>query len=89
MFEVAREVAGDDQHGVDPDDVAARTEARGKQAGSDRDPGQALPIERPIGGMDGCALLDLDEGKRLSAAHDEVDFAPVDPDPLGEKSPAL
>ena len=87
--QVTGPAARDEVNGVDADHVAETGVARREAFGGDRDPAQAVGVERPCGGILGLALLDLDEGEGAAAARDEVDFAAGNARSLGEDRPAV
>lgn len=87
--EVARQLAGQEEDGVDANVVAGAHEARGEPLGGGDDPAQAIVVEGHGGAFLGGARLDLDEGDDVPAAGDQVDFAAGDAGPLGEDPPAM
>jgi len=86
---VPGKAAGDDEQSVDPDIVAVAGEAFGKPLGGDRDPAEAVSVEREFGGFARIARLHLDEGNCPATAGDDVDFAAGNASSAGEDSPAL
>ena len=87
--EMLRQSAGDDEDRIDADVVAGAGVARLELAGGDRDPAQAMFVERVGCGVGGGALLDLDERQHLAAPRNQVDFAAAHFHPLGEDPPAV
>jgi len=87
--EVARQPAGNEENGVDADVVAGPGVARRQPLGGDRDPSQAVRIERQRRLLLAGARLDLDEGEDAPAPGDQVNFAAGDPGAFGEDSPAV
>ena len=86
--EMARQLAGQQEDGVDADVVAGAHEARRQPLGGDDDPAQPIVVEGDGGAFLGGARLDLDEGDDFAAAGNQVDFAARDARPLGEDPPA-
>ena len=86
---MARQAARDEEDGVDPDDVAGACEPRGQALGGDRDPAQAMVIERPGGGFLAVALLHLDECNGRITPRDEVDLSTGDPRADRKDPPAV
>ena|GEM_PF-6148481 len=84
-----RQAARYEEDRVDPDHVAGAGETRGQPLGGDRDPAQAILVERPGGGFGAAPLLDLDECDGRAAPSDEVDFATRDPSANRENPPAV
>jgi len=74
---------------VDPGNVPRAGIARRQALGGDRDPAEAVMVERPCGGIEGLALFDLDERDGRAAPRDEVDFAAGDPRADREDSPGV
>jgi len=86
---MTRQVARDEEDGVDADDVAGASIAHSQALGGDRDPAQAKSIERPCGGFDAAPLLDLDERDGPAAPRNQIDFSAGDPRADREDPPAM
>jgi hypothetical protein len=75
---MAGQAAGNEEQGIDADVVAIAGIARREPLGSDRDPAQAIFVERPRCRFLAAALLDLDEGQNAPAPGDQIDLATRD-----------
>ncbi len=84
-----RQAARDDEDRVDADVVAGAGIARFELAGGNRDPAQAMLVERLGGGVSGGALLNLDEGQYLAAPRHKIDFTAAHFYAGGEDPPAV
>jgi hypothetical protein len=73
--EVPGQAARDEEKGVDTDVIAFASVAGRQPFRGDRDPTQAIFVERPSRRIFGSALLYFDKGQRTTAAGDEVDFS--------------
>ena len=87
--EMPRETARDEEDGVDPDNVAGACEPRGQALGGDRDPAQAILIERPGGGFLAVALLHLDECDGRTTPRNEANLPTRDPRADRKDPPAV
>jgi len=87
--EMAWQLAGQEENGVDADVVSVAHEARRQPLGGDDDAAQAIVVERHGGAFLGGAGLDLDKGDDFAAAGDQVDFAAGDAGAAGEDPPAM
>ncbi len=84
-----RQAARDDEDRVDADVVAGAGEALLELARGDRDPAQAMLVERECSGIGGGALLDLDKRQHLATPRDQIDLTAAHFHPLGEDPPAV
>ena len=86
---MARQAAGNDEDGVDPDVVAGTGEARSEALGGNGNAAEAIFVERQAGSVVGRALLDLDERHHAAAPRDQIDLAAGRASADGEDPPAL
>ena len=84
-----RQAARDDEDRVDADVVAGAGIARLELARGNRDPAQAMFVERLGGGVSGGALFDLDESQHPAAPRDQIDLTAAHFDAGGEDPPAV
>jgi hypothetical protein len=89
VFEVTRQVAGNDVDDVDPHLLRLAEETRHQQLGCRGYPAQAVVIKRVVGSRKRGTGLDLDEGQHLAAPGDQVDLSYGSADALAEDTPAL
>ena len=83
---MARQAAGNDEHGVDPNVVPGLHMVCGQAfGGTPEEPG----VERQSSGFFVCSSLYFDEGEGSAAASDDVDFAARYTRAPGEDAPAV
>jgi len=86
---VAREAAGYNEHGIDPNGIAAAGIAGGEPLGRYRNTAQSIFIERPCCCIGIAALLYLDEGNRPATTSNQINFAAGHACSMGEDAPSL
>ena len=85
---MAGQAARDDEHGVDTHFVAVSRVSRRQALRGNRNATEPILVERPIGGLRGAALLDLDECQNAAAPCDQVDFTAGNTSAPRENAPA-
>jgi hypothetical protein len=86
---MARQASRNDEHGVDPHDIAGAGETRREPFGRYRNAAQPIFIERPGRRFSSRPLLHLDERDRPAAASDEVNLTAGHSHPSGQDAPAF
>ena len=86
---MTRQAAWDDENGVDAHVIAVAQEALGKAFSGDRDPAQAIGVERESCRVFGRPRFDFDERQRVAATGNDIDFAAGDARAPGEDPPAV
>ena len=78
-----------DEDRINADVVTGAGVTRLELARGDRDPAQAMLVERERRGVSSSALLDLDKRQHPAAPRDQIDLAAAHFHPLGQNPPAV